>query len=134
METTVSKHRLPVIVAASAALLAVAALAGEPKKIDLNVRNAVIQELQTRMAARAAKLDAWKQKGAIGEEASGLVAQRAVAGVGLAEKKEIHNLVTAENEDRSALFRELALANGLTEKDLGAVAAAFAATKRAPQK
>lgn len=107
----------------------VAVAAGEPK-IDLNVQNPAVQALQKRMNEHAAKIEQWKDKGAIGEEVTGLVKQLAIAGQGLAEKKEVRDLVVAENEDRYALFRELVLANTLQEKDLDAVASAYAKTKR----
>jgi uncharacterized protein YdbL (DUF1318 family) len=103
--------------------------AGEPK-VDLNVQNPAIQALQKRMNERAAKIEQWKDKGAIGEEVTGLVKQLAIASHGLAEKKEVRDLVVAENEGRYALFRELVLANNLQEKNLDAVASAYAKTKR----
>jgi len=103
--------------------------AGEPK-VDLNVQNPAVQKLQTRMRERAAKIEQWKSKGAIGEELTGLLKQMPVAAQGLADKKEVRDLVVAENEDRYALFRELVLANGLQEKDLELVAGAYAKFKR----
>jgi uncharacterized protein YdbL (DUF1318 family) len=99
-------------------------------KIDLSFQNPAIQKLQERMSARAGKLETWKSSGAVGEDATGLLVARPATAQTLAEKKEIRDLVTAENEDRFALFRELIAANGLQEKDLASVGAEFAASRR----
>jgi len=112
-----------------ALMVCCASWAGDPK-IDLSVTNPAIQKLDARMKERAAKIEPWQARGAVGEELTGLLKQLNVPAAGLAEKKEVRDLVVAENEDRQALFRELALANGLQAKDLDAVAAAFAAMKR----
>ena len=99
-------------------------------KVDLNVQNPAIQKIEARMRARAAKIEQWKNKGAIGEELTGLLKQLPIPGQGLAEKKEAYDLVAAENDDRNALFRELVLANRLQEIDFGLVAGAYAKLKR----
>ncbi len=99
-------------------------------KIDLDVQNPAIQKLRARMADRAKKLDTWKDKGAIGEEAAGILNDRQLGSLGLADKKEVHDLAVAENEDRYALFRELVIANGLQDKDLAAIGGAFAKSRR----
>jgi uncharacterized protein len=108
-------------------MIAAAAGAGEP---DITLQNPAIEKLQARMATRAAKVDECKSKGARGEESTGLLKQMPVAGQGLAEKKEVRDLVVAENEDRYAMFRELILANGLKDADLTAVAEAYAKKRR----
>src|SRR4051794_12162508 len=94
-------------------LLLFSALQAAEPNVDLSLQNPAIQKVQARMAARAGKVDAWKSAGAIGEESSGTLALRPAEGKSLAEKKEMRDLVVAENEDRNALFRELALANGM---------------------
>jgi len=108
-------------------IFAVTALSAEP---DLSLKNPAIEKLQARMASRGAKVDEWKSKGAMGEEATGLLKQMPVAGQGLAEKKEVRDLVVAENEDRYAMFRELILANGLKDTDLTTLSEAYAKTRR----
>jgi len=97
---------------------------------DLARKNATIEKLDGRMAARGAKVELWKNSGAVGEAASGMIEQiaAATARLSLLEKKEIRDLIVAENEDRSALLRELALAHGRTDVD--AFTAAFARARR----
>jgi len=111
------------------ALLGSAAFAADG--VDLNVTNPAIEKVRERMTGRAAKLNAWKDKGAIGEEANGLVSDRQAAGLSLSDKKEMRDLIAAENEDRYALFREIRIAHNIAESDLPKVASAFAAAQRA---
>lgn len=98
--------------------------------IDLNAQNAAIGKLRDRIAARAVKLEQWKTEGSIGEGAQGLVEARAEEAQSLAHKKEVRDAVTGENEDRTALFREIVLANGLQDGDLPDVARKFAKSRR----
>jgi hypothetical protein len=106
-----------------------AATAGAAQ-INLDVSNSAVQKIRERIADRADKITKLKDNGAIGEEANGFLKAREVPDQPLAAKKEIRDLVVAENEDRSALFREIVLAAGLTEKDLENVAAAYAKKMR----
>jgi uncharacterized protein len=99
-------------------------------EINLDADNPAIQKIKARMADRSKKIEQWKNSGAIGEAATGLVEPRPVASQGLPEKKEVRDLVVAENEDRYALFRELVIANNLPAGDLASVAAAFAKSRR----
>jgi len=98
--------------------------------LDLNVKNPAIETVRARMTQRAAKLNAWKDKGAVGEEVNGLVSDRQAAGLSLAEKKEMRDLVAAENEDRYALFREIRIAHNIADSELSKVTGAFAAAQR----
>jgi uncharacterized protein len=99
-------------------------------EIDLEAQNPATAKIRARMAERAEKIDAWKEKGAIGEEATGLLKDRQPAGMSLSEKKEVRDLVVAEDEDRAALFRELRIAGNLPETELDSVAKAYAALRR----
>ena len=110
-------------IVAAALVICSSAAAGE---IKLDLRNPAIDKLHARMQAHAAKLAQWKNAGDVGEAETGLLEARPVAGRSIVEKKELRDLVAAENEDRRALFRELALANTLGADDLAAVAAAYA--------
>jgi uncharacterized protein len=112
------------------ALMLAVQLSASAEGVDLAVKNAAIEKLNTRMAERAAKVTAWKDKGAIGEENTGLLHDRQSAGLSLAEKKEVRDLIVAENEDRYALFREIRIANNIAEADLAKVCAAYAKSRR----
>jgi hypothetical protein len=98
--------------------------------LDLNLKNPAIDKLRTQIENRTEKIEVWKNKGAIGEEASGLLNDRQATGLSLTEKKEMRDLIVAENQDRYALFRELRIALNLAETELEKVAHAFAATRR----
>ena len=98
--------------------------------VDLSIKNPAIEKVRAHISERSAKVDGWKNKGAIGEAVTGLLAERAASGITLVEKKEIRDLIAAENEDRSALFRELRIAQNLSEEELAKVAEAFAAERR----
>jgi hypothetical protein len=99
--------------------------------VDLSIKNPAIEKVRAHMTERSAKVDGWKDKGAIGEASTGLLAERTASGITLVEKKEIRDLIAAENEDRSVLFREIRIAQNLAESDLAKVAEAFAAERRA---
>jgi len=111
----------------TALLISVSLFAAE---LDLTVKNPSIEKLQARMSGREAKVDQWKSSGVIGEESTGLLKQRDAGALGLADKKEVRDLVVAENEDRYAFFREVILAGALKETDLTSVAAVFAKSRR----
>jgi uncharacterized protein len=98
--------------------------------VDLDAENPAIQKIKTRMSERAAKIGALKDNGAVGEDSTGFLKDRQTTGLSLTEKKEVRDLVVSENEDRSALFRELRIANNLPDSELESVAKAFAAARR----
>ena len=99
--------------------------------LNMNVQNAVLQKLRDRMAARAPKLTEWKDAGVIGEGVGGKIESRTAASEpSLLKRKEIHDLIAAENEDRAALFHEILLANTLPDSEITRVIAGFAATLR----
>jgi hypothetical protein len=98
--------------------------------VNMSVENAVLQKIRARMTARAPKLEEWKDAGAIGEGAGGKIESHAAAAEpSMLKRKEIHDLIAAENEDRATLFHEILLANGLAESELNRVVAAFTAAR-----
>ncbi len=102
---------------------------GEEPSVDLEASTPAIVKIKARMAARDAKLEAYKNSGEAGEGLTGLAEARAVSSLDLAARKTLHDVLAAENEDRAALFRELALANRLA--DAAPVIAAYARARRA---
>jgi uncharacterized protein YdbL (DUF1318 family) len=112
-------------------ILAVAALnTSGAAEIKLDAQNPAIAALNARRAERAAKLEKWKDSGAVGEDLNGLLKDCQPAGLSLGDKKELRDLLVAENEDRNALFREIRIACNLPATELGAVASAFAEARR----
>lgn len=94
-------------------LLAVVDLLIAPARAqDLNVSSPAINTLRASMAARHPQLAPHYQSGAIGLTADGLIAVRDLNAVGLAQRNVVQRLVKEENQDRAALYREIAAANG----------------------
>lgn len=83
--------------------------------VDLEVNtpgvNAIKQSMQTRHAQLAAHYDS----GAVGLTADGMIAVRDAGAVPLAQRQAVNALVAADNQDRNALYAEIANANGHPE-------------------
>jgi len=83
---------------------------------DIDIENPQIETIKQRMAGRHRdKLAAWFDAGAIGLGNDGLIEIRDRSAVGLAERRELEQVVAAENADRRAVYREIAVANGHPE-------------------
>ncbi len=95
------------IVALTAALNAFA--------VDLEVNTPAINTIKQSMQARHAQLAAHYNSGAVGLAADGMVALRDAGAVPLAQRQAVNALVSAENNDRNALYTEIASANGHPE-------------------
>lgn len=78
---------------------------------DLNIETPEIQALTASMNARHRQLKPSYDSGAIGLTADGLVDIRDRNVVPLAERNTLRQLVDAENQDRNALYRAIAVAN-----------------------
>ncbi len=90
-----------------------AAYAQEP---NINIDTPQIARLKESMAQRHRQhLAGWFDAGAIGLSAEGLVGIRDRAAVPLGERRNLESVVSAENADRSAVYREIAVANGRPE-------------------
>ena len=91
-------------------------LAGEAcAQANLEVNTPAIAALQASMQKRHAELAPLYGNGAIGLTRDGAVALREVNAVPLAQRQQVNGLIAAENQDRSALYREIARANGKPE-------------------
>lgn len=82
---------------------------------DLNVSTPAVRTLTGSMEARHAQLEKYYDSGAVGLTADGLVDLRDANAVPLAERNVARKLVSDENADRTALYREIARANGHAE-------------------
>jgi uncharacterized protein YdbL (DUF1318 family) len=67
------------------------------------------------MEARHRKLAPYYNSGAVGMTRNGEITVRDQKSVPLAERNSVRNLVAEENRDRSALYTEMARANGHPE-------------------
>ena len=74
-----------------------------------------INTLQNKMKARHDQLQPFYQSGAIGLTQDGLIALRDAKAVALKDRNVINSLIAEENQDRKALYAEIARANGHPE-------------------
>lgn len=86
------------------------------QQANIEINTPQIQSIKVRMAERQREhLAAWFDAGAIGFTRDGLVAIRDRGAVSLAERRDLERIVNAENADRNAVYREIAVANGRPE-------------------
>lgn len=82
---------------------------------DLSISSPAIRSLTASMAARQKSLQPYFANGAIGLTNDGLIALRKPGAVPLKERNRLRKLIEQENQDRNALYREIARANGHPE-------------------
>ncbi len=92
-------------------LLAAPAIAEANIKID----TPVIRRLRRSLKQRHVQLRPYYQSGALGLTQKGLVNVRNLGAVPLKERSRLKKLVADENNDRNALYKEIARANGHPE-------------------
>ncbi|MBI3526108.1 MAG: YdbL family protein [Betaproteobacteria bacterium] len=91
---------------------------------NLEVNTPAIAQLQNSMQSRYLQLAPLLGSGAVGLARDGTVQLRDPNAVPLAQRQAANSLVAAENADRSALYREIARANGKPEWE-GEIRATF---------
>ena len=84
-------------------------------KADISVNTPAIQQLKASMEQRHKKLAPYYKSGAIGMTRDGEIVLRDQKAVPLKDRNSVKSLVSKENRDRSALYREIASANGHPE-------------------
>ena len=84
-------------------------------KADISVNTPAIQQLRASMEKRHKKLAPYYNSGAIGMTRNGELAMRDQKLVPMKERNSLKNLLSKENKDRSALYKEIAKANGHPE-------------------
>ena len=82
---------------------------------DLEVNTPAISSLKQTMQDRHGQLAAFYASGAVGLTRDGLIAVRDAGLIPLSERQKANSLVADENKDRSAMYREIARANGHPE-------------------
>jgi uncharacterized protein YdbL (DUF1318 family) len=83
---------------------------------DIDIDTPQIQAIKARMAERQRQhLAAWFDAGAIGFARDGLVEIRDRSAVSLSDRRNLERVVSEENADRNAVYREIAIANGHPE-------------------
>jgi hypothetical protein len=94
-------------------LLGVTALAVAQANLEINTP--AVAAIQKSMQERHAQLLPLYTSGAVGLTRDGNVALRDANAVPLAQRAQVNALIAAENQDRAALYREIARANGRPE-------------------
>ena len=82
---------------------------------DLEIGGPAISAIKANMQTRHANLAPFYNSGAIGLTKDGLIAVKDAAAVPLKDRQSLNSLVAAENNDRNALYKEIATANGHAE-------------------
>lgn len=97
------------------ALIALTAALNVFAAVDLEVNTPGVNAIKQSMQARHTQLAGHYHSGAIGLTADGLIAVRDAGAIPLAQRQAVNALVAAENNDRNALYAEIANANGHPE-------------------
>lgn len=85
--------------------------AAHAQEMNLDISSPAIRALTASMEARHAQLKPFYQSGAVGLTGNALIDVRDPGAVSLAQRNQLRQLVNAENADRNALYREIAVAN-----------------------
>ncbi len=95
-------------------LLALMPLAGHTQA-NIEIDTPAINSLEQRMQQRHNQLETYYARGAVGLTRDGLIAMRDANALPLSARQSVNALIAAENQDRNALYREIARANGHPE-------------------
>ncbi|MDH5479335.1 MAG: YdbL family protein [Nitrosomonas sp.] len=82
---------------------------------NLEVNTPAIASVKQSMQDRHAQLVTYYEGGAVGFTKDGLLALRDASVVPLAQRQAVNALISAENQDRNVLYREIARANNHPE-------------------
>lgn len=82
---------------------------------DLEINTPAIAAIKGSMQARNGQLAGYYASGAIGLTQDGLIAVHDANAIPLAQRQNVNSLVAAENNDRNALYKEIASTNGHPE-------------------
>lgn len=117
----------PILARAGSAVLDFLIPPAQAAQPDFNVNTPAIRKLQASMKRRHGQLAPHYGSGAIGFTNKALLQLRDASAVPLKDRNKVKKLVAAENDDRNALYREIAKANGHPEWEKD-VRATFAKT------
>ena len=97
-----------------------------PPDIKINIETPVIKKIRESLNARGSKLVPFYDRGPIGEAYNGYCEIRDESKLGVAEKRDLKQLVAEENTDRKNLYLEIVKANHFDESHLKDVERIFA--------
>ncbi|MCW5618122.1 MAG: YdbL family protein [Nitrosomonas sp.] len=95
--------------------LMLAPLTGQAQEANLEINTPAIANIKQSMQNRHTQLVQYYTSGAVGLTQDGMVTMRDANAVPLAQRQAVNALVAAENQDRAALYREIARANNHPE-------------------
>jgi hypothetical protein len=90
------------------------------------VSNPTIRELKKKMKSRYAQMKPYYKKAMLKEGDNGYVSLGKTEELGLKEKRDLKNLVDAENENRKELYEEIAKALKIESSQINKIAEIFA--------
>jgi uncharacterized protein YdbL (DUF1318 family) len=82
---------------------------------NIEIDTPAISSLRQSMQQRHSQLETYYERGAVGLTRDGLIAMRDANALPLAARQPVNALIAAENQDRNALYREIARANSHPE-------------------
>jgi uncharacterized protein YdbL (DUF1318 family) len=82
---------------------------------NLEVDTPAVTALRASMQKRFSELQPFYANGAIGLTRDGYIALREANAVPLPQRQQVNGLIAGENQDRAALYKEIARANGKPE-------------------
>jgi uncharacterized protein YdbL (DUF1318 family) len=82
---------------------------------DIDISTPAINKLKASMTQRHGQLKPFYDSGAVGMDSRGLITLRDPKNVAIKDRNTVNQLVAAENQDRNALYAEIARANGHPE-------------------
>lgn len=88
---------------------------GVHAQANLEINTPAISALKAGMQGRFSELRPFMASGAVGLTREGYIALRDANAVPLPQRQQVNGLIAAENQDRAALYREIARANGKPE-------------------
>jgi uncharacterized protein YdbL (DUF1318 family) len=94
------------------AFLIPSAQAAQP---DFNASSPAVRKLQANMKSRNSDLAPHYDSGAVGFTRDAMIAIHDAGAISLKDRKKVQSLISAENSDRSALYKAIAEANGHPE-------------------
>jgi uncharacterized protein YdbL (DUF1318 family) len=92
---------------------------------EVTISSPAAQAIKARMAGRVGELSSFKGRGVIGETNDGNVVVKDAAGLALKDRATVEKLISAENQDRSALYDEMQKANHLNDRNQTKIRATF---------
>lgn len=87
----------------------------QAQEANMDISTPAINKFKASMTQRHTQLQPFYDNGAIGMDSKGLITLRDPKAVSIKDRNTVNQLVAAENQDRNALYAEIASANGHPE-------------------